>query len=101
MLLPGEDGVVPASGHSSEAGRPLAVEEYRALLRSAEELLDDVDRALASLDDGTYGTCEVCGAAVDDRDLEEDPFAARCAPHRSPGGDQPAISPSSSPRRSL
>ncbi|MGH8988156.1 MAG: TraR/DksA family transcriptional regulator [Acidimicrobiales bacterium] len=60
----------------------LAIEEHRAILQAAEQLLDDVDRALASLDDGSYGICEVCGAPVDDADLEEDPVAIRCSLHR-------------------
>ena len=61
------------------------IEEQRMLLQAAERLLDGVDRALARLDDGTYGACEACGAALDDRDLEEDPLLTRCAAHRSPG----------------
>ena len=65
-----------------EADHALAVDEYHTLLRAAEQLLDDVDRALASLGDGSYGTCEVCGTAVDDPDLEADPLVKRCAEHR-------------------
>ena len=61
------------------------IEEQRMLLQAAERLLDGVDRALARLDDGTYGTCEVCGGALDDGDLEGDPLLTRCAAHRSPG----------------
>jgi DnaK suppressor protein len=71
---------------SYEAERAVAAEEYRTLLRAAEHLLDDVDRALASLDDGSYGMCAVCGAPLDDRYLEEDPLAARCAQHRGNSG---------------
>ena len=61
------------------------IEEQRMLLQAAERLLDGVDRALARLDDGTYGTCEVCGGALDDGELKEDPLLTRCAAHRSPG----------------
>lgn len=76
----------PAAGASPAAGTsPVAVEEYRTLLRAAERLLDDVDRALAALDGGTYGTCEVCGAAIDDRELEGDALASRCASHPQSG----------------
>lgn len=55
------------------------------LVREAEQLLDDVDRALAALDDGSYGSCEVCGTAVDHRTLEEDPLVTRCAWHGAAG----------------
>jgi hypothetical protein len=46
-----------------------------------ETALRAVDRALARLDDGSYGRCEDCGAAIDDARLAVDPTAARCAAH--------------------
>lgn len=94
MASPGEGrdvagrlGTAPAD--TDEAARAAAVDEYRAFLRSAEQVLDGVDRVLASLDVGSYGTCEACGAPIEDGLLEEDPAATRCAAHRvmaaSPG----------------
>ncbi len=68
----------------AEPGPPPEIEEQRVLLHAAERLLDGVDRALARLDDGTYGTCEACGAALDERDLEGDPLLTHCVAHRSP-----------------
>ncbi len=46
-----------------------------------EAELADVARALERLDDGTYGTCEVCGAALADEQLAAAPAARRCAAH--------------------
>ena len=43
--------------------------------------LDAVERALDRLDEGTYGTCEVCGAELADDVLAEDPTARRCPAH--------------------
>ena len=43
--------------------------------------LDGVDAALRRLDDGTYGTCEVCTADLADEVLEADPVARRCPNH--------------------
>ena len=43
--------------------------------------LDGVDAALRRLDDGTYGTCEVCTADLADDVLEADPVARRCPNH--------------------
>ena len=37
-----------------------------------------VDAALARLDDGTYGTCQVCGKAIAPERLEVIPWAATC-----------------------
>ncbi|HEX2057118.1 MAG TPA: TraR/DksA C4-type zinc finger protein [Actinomycetota bacterium] len=43
-----------------------------------EGRLADVERALAKLDDGSYGTCEVCGAQIPDERLEAVPAARLC-----------------------
>lgn len=46
-----------------------------------EDLLAGVDSALARLDLGKYGTCEVCGTALEDAVLEADPLARHCQGH--------------------
>jgi DnaK suppressor protein len=46
-----------------------------------ESTLDDVDRALERLRQGTYRTCQVCGSAIDDAALEADPLPANCIAH--------------------
>jgi len=38
----------------------------------------DVARALAKLDDGTYGLCDRCGLAISDERLEARPWSVRC-----------------------
>lgn len=40
--------------------------------------LADVERALAKLDEGTYGTCDVCGEPIGDERLEAIPWATLC-----------------------
>jgi DnaK suppressor protein len=46
--------------------------------RSLWAKLQDVERALAKLDDGTYGTCDSCGGAIEPARLEAIPWATRC-----------------------
>jgi hypothetical protein len=46
-----------------------------------EAELDDVARALDRLDEGTYGTCEVCGVALGDEVLAAAPAARDCGGH--------------------
>jgi len=46
-----------------------------------EAEMTDVARALERLDEGTYGTCEACGAALPDEQLESAPAARFCAEH--------------------
>lgn len=43
--------------------------------------LHDVGRALDKLDEGTYGTCDVCGAPIGRERLEAIPWAVRCIDH--------------------
>jgi Prokaryotic dksA/traR C4-type zinc finger len=45
---------------------------------SIEALLDQVDGALARLDDGSYGRCESCGTIIADARLAETPTARTC-----------------------
>ena len=47
-----------------------------------EAELDDVARALDRLDEGTYGTCEVCGAVLADEVLTGAPAARFCGEHQ-------------------
>jgi DnaK suppressor protein len=49
-----------------------------ALKRKIEASLEEVERALAKFDDGTYGLCEACGARIDRARLEVLPQAQYC-----------------------
>lgn len=55
--------------------------ENKALLRQLEEQLDEVDRALAKMDDGTYGLCEVCHQPIAEARLEAMPATRFCIAH--------------------
>ena len=46
--------------------------------RRLEEKLADVERALQKLEEGTYGTCDVCGDPISPERLEAIPWATRC-----------------------
>jgi DnaK suppressor protein len=50
-------------------------------LEGAERDVDDVERALQRLDDGTHGTCEVCGEPIPDEVLAASPTARTCGKH--------------------
>ena len=60
-----------------ERTKDLSVQE------DVEGRLEDIARALEKLDDGTYGTCEVCGEAIPDERLEAVPAARYCVTHQA------------------
>jgi hypothetical protein len=66
----------PNSSGSSPDGDVRRLEEIEAELTG-------VEATLRRLDEGCYGTCEVCGAALDSNALEANPLAARCLHHSS------------------
>src|SRR5918996_4510712 len=49
-----------------------------SLLEQLEAELDDLDRALYKLEDGTYGICEACGERIPAERLEAVPGARFC-----------------------
>jgi DnaK suppressor protein len=55
--------------------------ENKALLHQLNEQLDEVNRALAKVDDGTYGLCERCGQPIGEARLEAMPATRYCIQH--------------------
>ena len=46
--------------------------------RSLETSLERTERAIAKLDDGTYGVCDACGAAIPPKRLQAMPDSVLC-----------------------
>jgi len=57
-------------------------EKDLSILEQVEAELADVEHALRRLDDGTYGTCEVCGREIPDERLEAMPATRLCLQHQ-------------------
>jgi DnaK suppressor protein len=55
--------------------------ENHSLADVLQAQLDLVDGALARFDEGTYGTCAVCGNAIGAERLEAIPATDRCIEH--------------------
>ena len=58
-------------------------EKDLSILEQVEAELADVEVAIRRIDDGTYGTCEVCGRAIGDDRLEAMPAARLCVDHQA------------------
>ncbi|MFN8157225.1 MAG: TraR/DksA C4-type zinc finger protein [Candidatus Nanopelagicales bacterium] len=61
-------------------GTSIAVERLTQVAAhdQMQSQLAEVERALAKLDEGTYGTCDVCGGEIPPGRLEVHPWAVRC-----------------------
>jgi len=68
-----------------------------SILEQVEIELADVEHALRRLDEGTYGTCEVCGSAIGDDRLEALPAARFCLAHQAAAEADAATTRSRSP----
>jgi RNA polymerase-binding protein DksA len=71
----------------SGEGDTLSVERERdlALSTAARQTIDDISKALARMDDGSYGYCEVCGDRIPVPRLEAIPWADQCVKCKSRG----------------
>ena len=49
-----------------------------SLEENAEQIVHEIDIALARIEDGTYGTCARCGKEIPDERLDAVPYATLC-----------------------
>ena len=68
-----------ADNHVGDMASVTAERELdEGLEEGAQQTLEQIDRALARLDDGTYGTCERCGKQIGEERLRARPWAGLC-----------------------
>jgi len=81
-----EPGDIQFDEESGE-GDTLNVERERDLALSAQAraAVDEIDRALAKMDAGTYGVCERCGNPIPKARLKALPYASLCVACKSGG----------------
>jgi DnaK suppressor protein len=71
----------------SGQGDSMNVERERDLALSAQALasVEEIDKALAKIDAGTYGVCEKCGENIPKERLKALPYAALCVKCKAGG----------------
>jgi DnaK suppressor protein len=81
-----EPGDVQFDEESGE-GDTLAVERERDLALSAQAraAIEQIDRAIEKIHDGSYGRCDSCGTAIPKERLRALPYAALCVKCKSGG----------------
>lgn len=74
------DAVFPDYGEKEDenAAEVAAFDSNLSMEKNLEVSLFNVKKALKKIEDGTYGTCEKCGNAIDPKRLEAFPSATAC-----------------------
>ena len=70
----------PEADAASDDGTTDEEAAHRSEVDAVDRLLDEVELAMARLDDGTYGRCEMCGELIDDVELAAGPLVRECMP---------------------
>ncbi|MCU0484113.1 MAG: TraR/DksA C4-type zinc finger protein [Chloroflexi bacterium] len=71
-------GQMTYGSQAAAASHVFAQQRDLALREQAERRIHAIDHALARLDAGTYGTCEICGNEIPAERLEVVPWATTC-----------------------
>jgi len=76
LLRDGGDG---AGNDQADVGSTTLERDHEmSLARNASDMLDQIERALSRIDDGTYGVCESCGQPIGKGRLQAFPRATLC-----------------------
>ena len=75
---PASDDTVTAVSSGVDGGMADEEGAHRSEVDAVDQLLDEVELAMARLDDGTYGRCEMCGVQIDDVELAAEPLVREC-----------------------
>jgi DnaK suppressor protein len=68
----------PSTGLADTATTTLDRELDYSLEENAGRVLQEIDAALARIEEGTFGTCERCGEPIAEERLEAMPYATKC-----------------------
>jgi len=70
-------------GFADAAAATAERSEVLGLVENLMSMLNDVDAAIAKVEDGTYGVCESCGKQIGADRLEFRPTSTRCVDCKS------------------
>ena len=68
----------PEADENDLADRAEDFGERTGTMSALTARLDDIDKALKAIEDGTYGTCEICGKPIEEDRLEANASALTC-----------------------
>ncbi len=75
----GESNSPAGDRHLADHATDLVDRELdQSLGENAENVVEEIDAAIARIDEGTYGTCAKCGAVIPEERLDAIPYAVLC-----------------------
>ncbi|MEL4356920.1 MULTISPECIES: TraR/DksA family transcriptional regulator [unclassified Luteococcus] len=83
LTRPVEGGATIGFGKRIGEGTTQAIQQMAdaSTAHTLAEVLDQVERAQAKLDQGTYGRCDDCQGPIGEARLEFRPWSTRCVEH--------------------
>ena len=85
-LVAAADLEPPDDEHDPDGTTAYERAQVTSLAAATRARRDELDRALAAIDGGGYGTCELCGGPIGIERLEALPGATRCVTCAARGG---------------
>ena len=85
LSLDDESGELPSWGSDELADHASGTHDREVddtLEENAEEILREIEAALSRIEEGTYGTCTMCGKDIPHERLEAVPYATLCVEDR-------------------
>lgn len=76
------DSAVGEADENVGADKAEELEERTAILADLEERYNSINAALARIEAGTYGICEVSGNPIEEERLRANPTARTCIAHK-------------------
>jgi RNA polymerase-binding transcription factor DksA len=79
----GEINSAAGDSHIADHASDLVdLEVDQSLGENAEAVIAEIDEALSRIEDGSYGTCAICGKAIPEERLDAVPYATLCLEDR-------------------
>jgi RNA polymerase-binding protein DksA len=79
LLEESGDIAIGSGDHIADSATETYMRELdEGLEENADHLLTEIDAALVRIEQGTYGTCVVCGKQIGEERLEAVPYATLC-----------------------
>jgi len=89
MAVPDEEDSAADADENESADYNEEWDERRAIMTTLVQEYRDIKRALAKIETGTYGICEISGEPIEEKRLNAKPDARTCIAHMNAESELP------------